>query len=179
MIVKTSDHHNVTLNEEYITHAPLLMILSESNEDTELPIALPIPKKHMDKMYEYMIYTHDKPIYMNITYPCMKPMFEYMNDDWFASWFDDDIVWWKLFYNSCDYVGMHDLCKMIVGHVGYCVNMDKCNLNDILPDDILSTDRMIYDVNNNMFTRMTPDELQEYLNIEKNKWKLTEKNEFI
>lgn len=166
--VITSDDQLIEVDPLFTIESSLIQTLLEFNEN-EIDIKLHVPYEYMKHIYEYMIHTYNTDIDTNINnieYPCIEKVSHYLQDDWYDEWLDKfDICSWRNIYNSCDYLGMKNLCRIIVAHVGYMANNNYYDLT-MSSDNI----KQVYNVNMNQFENMTDEDIIKYLEDERKKW---------
>lgn len=174
--IKTVDIDISNIEIKYLEQSDLLTKLLEMMHDGTIRITVSFD--HFQKIYEFLKYTYDKPpIIENITYPCVYPLSIYLHDIWYDKWLTGDVIWWQSFYNSCDYLQIWSLCKIVVAHIGYLINAEIANCNDVkLPEPVRDTETF-YNINTNRFEQMNEDMVDEYLSGEIEKWNISNKNE--
>lgn len=173
IIFKTKDDVIVSMSTEYTSDSLFIQTLIESSNLSD-EIVIPTTKEYLELLYSYMKHsTNNKPNINLIEKPAMKPVHEYLEDDWYIDFFPDTIKKCQYFYNLADYFGLPDLCKIILGHISYLLNCEY--RHDKIEDhlDIWKKEgsQQIYDIKKDEFVKMTKEEIEEYVNDQKKLWK--------
>lgn len=173
IVFKTKDNFILPMSTDHTSESLLIQTLLESTDLSD-PISIPTNKESLELLYDYMKHSTDnKPNISLIEKPAMKPIYEYLNDDYYIDFFPDTIKKCQFFYNLSDYFGMIDLNKIIVGHISYLLNCkyryDK--IEDHLKISSYRNLQKVFNVKKDEFVGMTKEEIEEYVNNQKKLWK--------
>jgi hypothetical protein len=150
------------------------MILSELESDD--PIRLNVYSEEFKLIYDYMKHIKlSKPNIDLIEKPANRSISEYFSDNWYINFFPTNLKKCQILYNTADYLGMSDLCKIILGHIGYSLN--KLENREDVKDEILlpeqsEVNNVCYNINSDKFEKMTKEEITKYVKEQSEKWKI-------
>ena len=175
-IFNTTNNVLVNISSEFTSESQLIEYLITLKSDG--PIQLKVNSDDLELIYSYMKHTKlNKPNIELIEKPAMKQIQEYFSDNWYNNFFPEILKNCQMLYNSADYLGMTDLCKIIVGHIGYKLN----NLEDrndvknelLFPDENINVNvKKVFNLEENQFENMTEDEISKYVKNQGKNWEI-------
>lgn len=171
-LFQTIDNTIFPISTEYTSESLLIKILEECSENKE-PIPIQTSKEDFELMYSYMKYsTLNKPNIDLIEKPAMKPVHEYLQDNWYINFFPETIKKCQYFYNLADYFGLPDLSKIILGHISYLLNCKYRheNIEKHLTIGNYKQLQQVFNVKKEEFEGMTKKENEEYVNNQRKLW---------
>jgi len=176
--IQTTDNQIITINTKFTKESDLIQYLLTCEKD-ENPIKMNISSEYLEIIHTYMKYSYSHKSNIDlIEKPAMKSISEYFSDDWYNQFFPNTLLKCQMLYDSANYLLMTELCKIIVGHIGFMLNHleDRNQINQVilLPEDIPfnETLKRVYHIDQNKFINMTEDDILKYIKDQAKKWKL-------
>ena len=130
---RTSDDKSYKIKKDYSKDMCFFQKLSIY--DSEI-LKISIPSHHMDFILDFL-YKHENSIidYDLLKKPSLKPVHEYLKNNLYKDFFNEkmNLKEYQNLYNSCDYLHLDSLCKLILSHISYHINTSE-ELNIDLPE---------------------------------------------
>lgn len=175
--IQTTNNVIIDISSEYITESEFFRLLIDLK--CENPIKLNIDSDNLKLIYSYMKYSKLNPPNIKlIEKPAIKSINEYLSDNWYIDFFPESLYNCQILFNSADYLGMNNLCKIIIGHIGYKLNNieDRNIKNEIMLPNNNNNIKKIFNIKTNKFENMTDNEITKYIKNQKKNWKIVSQN---
>jgi len=158
--------------KKYIHESELLTIILKENEDTK-ELKLDFEINDLKLIYSYMKHSFlNSPRIENIEKPAVKPIEEYLEDDWYKDFFPKNLRNAQKLYNVADFLAMKKLCVVLLGYISYYLNNSEEEIESLILLPNKKNERKVYNIDDNTFIDMTEEEIKKYIENQSKKWKI-------